>query len=95
MTAVFVGNDQMALGVLLALRQSGHRVPEDVSVVGFDASPESEFFDPPLTTLRQDFGALGRRCVETLLASAEGRDIPARASIQPQLIVRSSSAPPR
>ena len=52
-TAVFVANDQMALGVLRALREHGRRVPEDISVVGFDDIPESAYFAPPLTTVRQ------------------------------------------
>jgi DNA-binding LacI/PurR family transcriptional regulator len=54
-TAVFAANDQMALGILLALAEAGRAVPDDVSVVGFDDTPESAFFRPPLTTLRQGF----------------------------------------
>ena len=61
MTAVFCANDHMALGLLRALSEGGRRVPEDVSVVGFDDIPESAYFLPPLTTVRQDFGELGRR----------------------------------
>jgi DNA-binding LacI/PurR family transcriptional regulator len=60
-TAVFVGSDQMALGVLHALSEARRRVPEEVSVVGFGDMPEAEFFHPPLTTVRQDLAELGRR----------------------------------
>ena len=54
-TAIFCANDRIALGVLRALHEAGRRVPSDVSVVGFDDMPDSGFFLPPLTTVRQDF----------------------------------------
>jgi DNA-binding LacI/PurR family transcriptional regulator len=92
-TAVFVANDQMALGVLLALQEAGRRVPEDISVVGFDDTPESAFYMPPLTTVRQDFAELGRLTIRTMLDAIEGVDIP-EIIIPPTLIVRKSSAPP-
>ena len=66
-TAVFSSNDQMALGVIHALREAGLDVPRDVSVAGFDDIPEAAHFWPPLTTVRQDFAALGRRCVSMLV----------------------------
>ena len=76
-TAVFVANDQMALGVLRAFTEEGVKVPEQVSVVGFDDIPESEFFSPPLTTVRQDFGAVGRRSIDVLLRQIEaGEGLP-------------------
>ncbi|MFD7691665.1 LacI family DNA-binding transcriptional regulator, partial [Streptomyces sp. NPDC059781] len=59
-TAVFAANDQMALGLLRALHERGRRVPEDVSVIGFDDIPEASSFLPPLTTLHQDFAEVGR-----------------------------------
>ncbi len=62
-TAVFVANDQMALGVLRYLHESGRAVPRDISIVGFDDIPEAAYFTPPLTTVRQDFSELGRRCL--------------------------------
>ena len=71
-TAVFAANDQTALGVIRGLHDAGRRVPQDVSVVGFDDTPESGYFLPPLTTMRQDFGEVGRRSVELLLSLAEG-----------------------
>jgi DNA-binding LacI/PurR family transcriptional regulator len=67
LTAVFVANDHMALGALRALDEAGRRVPEDVSIVGFDDVPEAEFFRPPLTTVRQHFPEAGRRAVRLLL----------------------------
>ncbi len=93
-TAVFAGNDQMALGLMVALCEAGLEVPEDVSVVGFDDVPEAPFFTPPLTTVRQDFTELGRRGVELVLAQLAGEDsLPDQ--VAPQLVVRASTAPPR
>ncbi|MFI0723225.1 LacI family DNA-binding transcriptional regulator [Streptomyces sp. NPDC021224] len=94
-TAVFVANDQMALGVLRALHEAGRRVPEDISVVGFDDIPEAASYTPPLTTVRQDFAEVGRRCVATVLrqirngAAERGTDL-----VPTRLVVRASSAPP-
>lgn len=70
-TAVFSANDQMALGLVHALREAGVDVPRDVSVAGFDDIPESAHFWPPLTTVRQDFASLGERCVSTLVAAID------------------------
>jgi DNA-binding LacI/PurR family transcriptional regulator len=94
-TAVFAANDRMALGLIHALTEAGIRVPQDVSVVGFDDVPDARHFLPPLTTVRQDFRALGRLSVEVLLAELEGVSVPQRALIAPQLIVRGSTAAPR
>ena len=66
-TAVFAANDQMALGVMRALHEAGRSVPEDVSVVGFDDMEEARSFWPPLTTIRQDFTAVGRLSFQKLL----------------------------
>ena len=71
-TAVFSSNDQMALGLIHAFREAGLDVPGDVSVAGFDDIPESAHFWPPLTTVRQDFGQLGRRCVAMLVDAIHG-----------------------
>ena len=90
-TAVFVANDQMALGVVHALTESGRSVPGDVSIVGFDDIPEAEHFAPPLTTVRQDFDLLGRDAVAAVLAvlgDEQAEDLPVRA---PQLVVRAST----
>jgi DNA-binding LacI/PurR family transcriptional regulator len=95
-TAVFCANDQMALGVLRALAEQGRAVPSDVSVVGFDDIPESAFFLPPLTTVRQDFGELGRQALRLLVDRICGRPAPgARLPVAPELIVRASAARPR
>ncbi|MGW1024708.1 LacI family DNA-binding transcriptional regulator [Streptomyces sp. NPDC002577] len=95
LTAVFVANDQMALGVLRALREAGLHTPRDVAVVGFDDIPEAEFFAPPLTTVRQDFTAVGRRSITLLLDRIEGGEASTtpRIVIEPQLIVRTSTSP--
>ncbi|GAA1806691.1 LacI family DNA-binding transcriptional regulator [Agromyces neolithicus] len=66
-TAVFVANDQMALGVLHACHAAGVQVPGDLSVMGFDDIPEAAYFTPALTTMRQDFDALGRDVMSTVL----------------------------
>jgi DNA-binding LacI/PurR family transcriptional regulator len=95
-TAVFCANDQMALGLLRALAEHGRAVPSDVSVVGFDDIPESAFFLPPLTTVRQDFGELGRQALRLLVDRICGRPAPvAGLPVAPELIVRSSAARPR
>ncbi|WP_327109632.1 LacI family DNA-binding transcriptional regulator [Nonomuraea glycinis] len=93
-TAVFVANDQMALGVLRAFAEQGVKVPEQVSVVGFDDIPESEFFSPPLTTVRQDFGAVGRHSIGVLLRQieADGPREPERLVVPPTFVPRVSTA---
>lgn len=94
-TAVFAANDQMALGMIHAFHERGIRVPEEVSVVGFDDVPDARHFLPPLTTVRQDFHALGTLSVATLLAELEGDEVSRRTLLEPELIVRASTAPPR
>lgn len=94
-TAIFSSNDQMALGLLHAIRDDGLDVPRDISIVGFDDIPEAAHFWPPLTTVRQDFAELGRRCVELLLGPDTDANEPSPATITPELIVRSSTAPVR
>ena len=93
-TAVFAANDFMAVGVLHALHQSGRRVPEDVSVVGFDDVPQAEFYWPALTTVAQDFSELGRRALSVALAAVRGDDGTTVDLIEPHLLIRSSTAPP-
>jgi DNA-binding LacI/PurR family transcriptional regulator len=93
-TAVFAANDQMALGLLRALHEAGLRVPEDVSVVGFDDTPESGYFTPPLTTIRQDFHELGRRTMALVLRVLAGELEASEPLVEPLLIVRSSTAAP-
>ncbi|MGN8025247.1 LacI family DNA-binding transcriptional regulator [Microbacterium sp. 22242] len=91
--AVFVANDQMALGLLRALADAGRRIPEDVAVLGFDDIADAAEFRPPLTTVRQDFAALGDQAVRLVVDRAEG--LGAEASdpplLVPALVVRASS----
>jgi DNA-binding LacI/PurR family transcriptional regulator len=94
-TAIFVANDQMALGVLRAMHDAGRMVPEQLSVVGFDDIPEAAYFAPPLTTVRQDFDEMGSRSVRLLLDMLEtGTPAEPGPGVQPRLIVRSSTAAP-
>jgi DNA-binding LacI/PurR family transcriptional regulator len=94
-TAVFVANDQMAMGVVAALREAGRRVPEDVSVVGFDDLPEAPFVSPPLTSVRQDFAELGRRVMALMERVLAGEASPTSDLVPTSLVVRASTAPPR
>ncbi len=95
--AVFVANDQMALGVLRAFHERGVSVPDDVLVAGFDDIPESAYFTPPLTTVRQDFDAVGRRSIELLLELINGSPAESTgagttaAVVPPELVVRQST----
>jgi DNA-binding LacI/PurR family transcriptional regulator len=92
LSAVFVANDQMALGLLRRLHEAGREVPRDLSVVGFDDIPEAAYFTPPLTTVRQDFSELGRRCLHILLGRIEGDPTLTRVVVAPKLVVRDSTA---
>jgi DNA-binding LacI/PurR family transcriptional regulator len=92
LTAVLVGNDQMALGLLRRLHEVGRKVPSELSVVGFDDIPEAAYFTPPLTTVRQDFTELGRRCLHALLDRIAGNTAPIRVMVAPELVVRNSTA---
>jgi len=94
-TAVFAANDQMALGLLAALRDAGRRVPEDVSVVGVDDLPESAYFTPPLTSVRQDFAELGRRAMDLVERALRGEPSPTADLVGSALVERASTAPPR
>ncbi|MDN5796589.1 MAG: LacI family DNA-binding transcriptional regulator [Intrasporangium sp.] len=93
-TAVFAANDQMAIGILRALHESGRAVPEDVSVVGFDDVPEAGYLIPPLTTVRQDFSAIGRSAIAMLTAAISGDADHVPSLIDPELIVRASTSSP-
>ncbi|QGN58308.1 LacI family DNA-binding transcriptional regulator [Nostocoides sp. HKS02] len=93
-TAIFVANDQMSIGVLRALSEAGRRVPGDVSIVGFDDIPESEYFSPPLTTVRQNFEALGRGAMGLLTDAIRGDRQAGTVTVPPKLVVRASTARP-
>ncbi|RSM88667.1 LacI family DNA-binding transcriptional regulator [Kibdelosporangium aridum] len=91
--AVFVANDQMALGLLRAFAEAGISVPRDVHVAGFDDVPEAAYFSPPLTTVRQDFIEVGRRTFRQLATRIAGHQPEARDLVPAELIVRESTGP--
>lgn len=94
-TAIFAANDHLALGILRAMSERGRRVPEEVSVVGFDDVPEAAYFIPPLTTVRPDFGAVARASLALLLEQIEsGLPTTSRQTVAPTLVSRASVAPP-
>jgi DNA-binding LacI/PurR family transcriptional regulator len=76
-----------------ACREMDLRIPEDISLVGFDDIPEAAHFAPPLTTVRQNFGEIGRRAVALLMAELRG-GVPDHDLVVPELIVRESTAAP-
>lgn len=94
-SAVFVANDQMALGLLRALHEAGRAVPGEVSVVGFDDIADAADYNPPLTSVRQDFDELGARAVAALISRIEvGAGAPAVREVVPTVVVpRGSSGP--
>ena len=89
-TALFVANDQMALGALRALAEAGRDVPGDVAVVGFDDVEDAADYRPPLTTVCQDFDALGAAAVAALVSAIEGTPVE-RRMLEPTVVVRASS----
>lgn len=95
-TAVFCANDEMAAGLCRALHEAGVRIPQEVSVVGFDDVPLAEYLWPPLTTVAQDFQGIGRRLVQLLLEQIRpGVELSDVHTLVPvELIVRGSTAPP-
>jgi LacI family transcriptional regulator len=95
-TAVFASSDQMALGVYEAVRRRGLRVPDDVSVVGFDDLPEVRWCSPPLTTVRQPLVEMGALAARTVLRMLAGEEVESpRVELATELVVRHSTAPPR
>ncbi|MBN3965095.1 substrate-binding domain-containing protein [Pseudomonas gregormendelii] len=92
-TALFCENDEMAIGALKRIRQSGLRVPEDISLVGFDDIPFAAYCDPPLTTISQPAEAFGQRAVELLIALIEKKPLAERHVVLPfELTLRESTA---
>jgi DNA-binding LacI/PurR family transcriptional regulator len=92
-TGVVCQNDRMAAGLIRAARDAGLRVPEDVSVIGFDDMPLASYFDPPLTTMRQDTFAIGRACADRLIARLNGDDGGGPVRLTSELLARASTAP--
>lgn len=95
-TAVYCANDEMAFGLLRALHESGRKVPQDVSVVGFDDIALSEFSSPPLTTIHQDFDRIGHELVRLILEQLDGQLAAAQTQVvvPTRLVVRATTAPP-
>ncbi len=91
---MFVANDQMAIGVMHALAEAGVSVPDDISIVGFDDAPETEFLNPSVTTVRQNFQEVGRRAIAVLHAAILGENEDLPRLIEPELIIRSSTSAP-
>jgi len=93
-TAIVCANDLMALGVVRTARSRGLKVPEDISVIGYDDSPLMAFTDPPLTTLRQPVRAMGEAAARALLDQLSGTPVPHRHLLfRPELVVRGSTGP--
>lgn len=92
-TAIVAGSDLMALGVLRALHERGIRVPEDVSVIGFDDVDISRFIEPPLTTVRQDRMIMSQNAVQKLIKMIEDGEPPSPLVVPMRLVVRSSTGP--
>ena len=94
-TAVFAQNDQMALGVIRAARDCGLNIPDQLSIIGIDDIPLSQHFAPPLTTLRQDFTAIGRdaaRLLIELIEAPEANEAKKHLQIPAELVIRRSTA---
>lgn len=91
-TAIFAQNDRMAVGVLRAARDRGLRVPQDLAVIGVDDMPLASYFDPPLTTLRQDLFAIGRQAAQLVIQAVEQPDSPRQHLLLPaELVARQST----
>ena len=94
-TAIFAGSDQQAFGVYEAARQRGLRIPQDLSVVGFDDLPVARWVSPPLTTVRQPLAEMGRAAAQMLGELIEGLPLRStRLELSTELIVRESTAAP-
>jgi LacI family transcriptional regulator len=92
-TAIVAGSDFMAIGIMRALAEYGLRVPEDISLTGFDDIDLCQYTAPPLTTIRQDRVAMGRGAVRRLVAMIEGTEEATPLIIPTQLVVRKSTGP--
>lgn len=94
-TAIFCANDGTVFGAIQAAHALGVRVPEDVSLVGFDDHYMSEVFQPPVTTVRQPLDEMGAASLRALVAHAKGEETPAETIFPTQLVVRATTASPR
>jgi LacI family transcriptional regulator len=92
-TALFTYNDISAIGAIRALQEHGLRVPQDISVIGFDDIPGAAFHSPSLTTVRQPLNRMGEVAAQCLLDRIEGnKEYPSEIAIEPELVVRESTA---
>ena len=92
-TALFAYNDMSAIGAIRAIQEQGLRVPQDISVLGFDDIPGAAFHSPSLTTVRQPLNRMGEVAAQSLLDRIEGKkDYPSEIAIEPELVVRESTA---
>jgi DNA-binding LacI/PurR family transcriptional regulator len=94
-TAVFCYNDMSALGAMRQIREHGLKIPDDISIVGFDDLYISQYIDPPLTTIRQPMRQMGRMAMETLLQIFAGAESGHDIRVPGELIVRKSTATPK
>ncbi len=93
-TAIFAGNDDLALGAIRALTEAGKRIPEDLSIIGFDDAQHAQFLNPPLSTIRLDLAALGKIAAKYLVELIEEDDATAYQRILvPELVPRASTGP--
>jgi LacI family repressor for deo operon, udp, cdd, tsx, nupC, and nupG len=94
-TAIFCFSDEMAMGALSVIGDAGLSCPNDISVMGFDDLPLARYFQPPLTTIAQPKGMIGRRTVELLVDILRGVESPSQqVTLQHELVIRNSTAPP-
>lgn len=93
-TAVLCGNDDLAMGLIRAMNEAGRTVPGSLSVVGIDDIPLAPFYNPPLTTVRQDFKVLGQMCFARLMSVLDGTTWEGPSLLRTELVVRESAAPP-
>ena len=89
-TGLFAANDQTAAGAMDVLRCASVRVPEDVSVVGFDDLPMVRYLSAPLTTVRQPVLEMGRAAADIALAALRGEEVEVRPAFEPELVARHS-----
>lgn len=94
-TAIFTGNDSQALGAYRAARSAGLRIPEDLSIIGFDDIPAAEWVEPGLTTIRQPVVQMAETAMRALLRHLDGdEELPQRIELGTELVVRGSTAAP-
>jgi len=92
--AIFAGDDDASVGVLLALRQAGRRVPEEIALVGFDDQVFAGSLIPPLTTVKAPTEAVGRQAVRQLIRAIQGEEVEPRLTLPTELVIRESCGCP-